>query len=79
MLKCVNKTRRRKNKRFDNMKNMTNKKKKFMIMQLVNEAPSDIGFFLLNEVDKFIKTIVVVLHESSLGLQHVSVVGNIKN
>ncbi len=48
-------------------------------MQLVNETPSDNKKFLLNEVDKFIKTIVVVLHESSLGLQHVGVVGNIKN
>jgi len=48
-------------------------------MQLVNEAPNNNGFFLLNAEDKFIKTIVAILDESSLGLQHVSVVGNIKN
>ncbi len=44
----------------------------------MNEASSNNEFFLLNEVDEFIKTIVIVLHESSLGLQHVGVVGNIK-
>jgi hypothetical protein len=48
-------------------------------MQLVNETPSDNRFFLLNIVHKFIKTIVAILHESSLGLQHDGVVGNIKN
>jgi hypothetical protein len=66
LLRCVDKTRRRNNKRFDNMENMKDQLKKYinihMIMQLENKTTSNSCCSYYKMMMMMIRTLGITLH-----------------